>query len=130
MDRSGFEPREGGVKIVFDVPHDLAEIVVAQVSEAGFEVRRYYRPGKEPRVGGSAEGYVRLGAERATSLFTESEQAEIVTAFDVVCAERALPCTVIGVDSWTGGDSDGPAGVRQPRQPLPSAGTPGATADL
>ncbi len=73
---------------------------------------------------------MRLGAERATSLFTESEQADVVTAFEAVSAAQALSCTVIGVDTWTAGGSDGLAGVREPRRPLPSAGAPGAAADL
>jgi hypothetical protein len=130
MEQPGFEPREGGVKIVFDVPQELVEVATVQVSEAGFEVRRYYDAGDEPRIGGSAAGYVRLGAERATSCFTESEQAEIVTVFEAVSGAQALSCTVIGVDTWRAGGSDGLTGVREPRRPLPSAGAPGAAVDL
>ena len=130
MEQPVFGPREGGVKIVFDVRQDLVEVVTDEVSDAGFEVRRYYGPGDEPRIGGSASGYVRLGAERATFLFTASEQAEIVTAFEAVSAAWALSCAVVGVDTWTAGGSDGLTGVREPRRPLPSAGAPGAAANL
>jgi hypothetical protein len=126
-----FEPREGGVKIVFDVSQELVDVAIVHVSAAGFQVRRYYPSGNEPGIGGSAVGYVRLGAERALSFVTESEQAEIVTAFEAVSAAWAWSCTVIGVDTWTaGGCSDGLTGVREPRRPLPSAGTPGAEAKL
>jgi len=125
-----FEPREGGVKIVFDVPNELVELAIAQVSAAEFDVRRYYPSGDEPAVGGSAAGYLRLGAERAISFFTESELAEIVAAFEAVSAARGLSCIVIGVDTWSAGDSDGATGIREPRRPLPSAGTPGAEVGL
>ena len=129
MAQPEFEPREGGVKIVFDVPQELVDVAIVHVSTADFEVRRYYPSGDEPRIGGSPVGYVRLGAERALSFLTEPEQAQIVTAFEAVSAARALSCTVIGVDTWTAGGSDGLTGVREPRRPLPSAGTPGAEAN-
>jgi hypothetical protein len=123
-------PREGGVKIVFDVRQEVVDVAIAQVSAAGFEVRRYYPAGDEPRRGGSGAGYVRLGAERPMIRFAESEQAEIISAFEAVREARALSCTVIGVDIWTAGGSAGLAGVREPRRPLPTADTPGAVRAL
>jgi hypothetical protein len=101
-----FEPLEGGVKIVFDVPESAVEQVVRTVGEAGFDVRRYYagHPELEHGLGGSAPGYVRMGAERQCQEFSDAEQAAIVAAFDAVQARTGFVCTRAGVDVWTAGD--------------------------
>jgi hypothetical protein len=46
MGDPAFEPREGGVTIVFDVPQDLVDVAIVHVSAAGF---MYF--GITPRVG-------------------------------------------------------------------------------
>jgi hypothetical protein len=102
-----FEPRAGGVKVVFDVEEAVADHVARTVGAAGFEVRRYYVPGHEPRRGGAAPGCVRLGAERALQEFTETEQDSVVAAFESVQGRAGFACTRIGVDSWTAGGGGG-----------------------
>ncbi|MGO8884613.1 MAG: hypothetical protein ACLPUO_11315 [Streptosporangiaceae bacterium] len=62
MSEPQFEPHEGGVKVVFDVRADEAGEIARTVAAAGFEVSRYYGPGRQPRRGGSAPGWIRLGA--------------------------------------------------------------------
>jgi hypothetical protein len=106
MTMPDFTPRQGGVKIVFDVPEHAVEQIVHTVGEAGFDVRRYYadRPELDRRPGGSAPGYVRMGAERRCQNFTDAEQAVIVAAFDAVQARAGFACTRTGVDVWTAGD--------------------------
>lgn len=116
-----FEPREGGVKIVFDVMESVADDVAQTVRGAGFDVRRYYQPEDEHGPGGSAPGYQRLGAERPMRTFTEAEQATIVAAFDDTQAQTGFTCSRVGVDVWTAGDHAGPAGVHEPRRPKPVA---------
>jgi hypothetical protein len=116
-----FEPRDGGVKIVFDVPETVVEDVVPAVRAAGFDVHRYYHPDDEHRPGGSAPGHVRLGAARAMHEFTQAEQDAIVAAFDEVEARAGFVCSRVGVDTWTSGGHDGTAGVREPRRPRPLA---------
>jgi len=82
MDIALFEPREGGVKIVFDVwEADVAE-VTRTVTATGFDVRRYYDPDIEHDRGGSAPDWIRLGAERPMREFTHAEEERIVAAFD------------------------------------------------
>ena len=118
MGTGDFDPREGGVKIVFDVAEaDVAEIV-RTVRAAGFDVRHYY-PSDKPRRGGSAPGLVRLGAERAMHEFTEAEQARIVAAFDAAQSVAGFACARVGTDVWTAGNRNGPSGVREPRRPRP-----------
>ena len=114
--------RKGGVKVVFDVVEHLVAQTTVRVTAAGFDVHPYYPEGRLPRRGGPGAGLVRLGAERATRTFTESEQAEIVTAFEAVRATHALACTVVGVDAWEAGGPDGSAGVRAARSPVPVTG--------
>ena len=101
-----FEPAEGGVKIVFDVPENAVDQIVRTVGEAGFDVRRYYarQPALEHGLGGSVPGYVRMGAERQCREFSDAEQAAIVSAFDAVQARTGFACTRVGVDVWTAGD--------------------------
>lgn len=98
-----FDPREGGVKVVFDVPEDVADDVVRQITAAGFAVGRYYSSETEHRIGGSETGWIRLGAERPMVEFTEAEQHRIVVAFDAVLQESAIPCRRMGTDAWTAG---------------------------
>lgn len=69
-----FDPREGGVKVVFDVPEDVVDDAVREITAAGFAVGRYYSGEAEHRVGGSAPGWIRLGAERPMLEFTDAEQ--------------------------------------------------------
>jgi hypothetical protein len=66
-----FVPREGGVKVVFDVQEDV--VADAVLSAAGFSVDRYLRPERAHLPGGAATGWVRLGAEPMHE-FTEAEQ--------------------------------------------------------
>jgi hypothetical protein len=120
--KPGFVPRDGGVKIVFDVPETVVDDAVSAVRAAGFDVHRYYHPGDEHRPGGSAPGHVRLGAQRAMHEFTQAEQDAVVAAFDDVEARAGFACSRVGVDAWTSGNHDGPAGVREPRRPKPVAG--------
>lgn len=115
-----FKPREGGVKIVFDLPEAATDDAVRSIAVAGFEVRRYYAPEDEHRRGGSSPGRIRLGAERAMTEFTDAEQDAIVAEFDLACAASAIDCDRQGIDVWTAGGGDGSAGVREPRRPLPS----------
>ena len=124
--RDSFDPREGGVKIVFDVPEQDVDSVVVQVAAAGFGVRRYY-PDDEPRRGGPQPGDVRLGAERAMTEFTDAEVEAIVADFDAVQARTGFGCRRIGTDTWTAGGG-GPAGDREPRDPLPRTGVGSAAA--
>jgi len=115
-----FDPREGGVKVVFDVPEDVVDDVVRQIAAAGFAVGRYYSRETEHRIGGSEAGWIRLGAERPMVEFTEAEQHRIVVAFDAVLQESAIPCRRMGTDAWTAGGRDtGLAGDREPRRPAP-----------
>ncbi len=113
-----FEPREGGVKIVFDVPeHDVAD-AVRKVSAAAFSVDRYYRPETAHLPGGAEAGWVRLGAEQATREFTNAEQELIVAAFDAVYQASPFTCRRMGTEVWTAGGG-GSAGDREPRSPVP-----------
>ena len=118
MSTPDFEPREGGVKIVFDVVEADVDEVVRTAHDAGFDVRHYY-PSDKPRRGGSAPGFVRLGAERAMHEFTEAEQAHIVAAFDAAQKAADFASTRVGTEVWTAGKRSGPAGVRKPRRPRP-----------
>lgn len=132
MDVPAFSPLQGGVKIVFDVPAAAVEQASRTVAAAGFDVGRYYEPGHEPGLGGAAAGFVRLGAERSMHEFTSAEQAQIVAAFDAGQLAAGFDCVRIGVDVWTAGNHDGPAGVREPRRPRPlvGTGTPAAPAPV
>ncbi len=127
------QPREGGVKVVFDVPEAEVRSVAARVAAAGFAVHRYYHPDDEHRPGGSPAGWIRLGAERAMLAFTDAEQRRIVADFDQLQAAAGFRCARIGVDSWTAGDGpEGggpPAADREPRTPLPRAGAGSGFAD-
>jgi hypothetical protein len=125
-----FTPREGGVKVVFDVRE--AEVAAAErvVSVAGFEVRRYYRLGKEPRTGGAAAGWVRLGAERPMREFSEAESDRIVAAFDALQREAGFSCVRVATDQWTAGGEGGLAGDREPRRPQPRTGPAAAAHQL
>jgi hypothetical protein len=115
-----FEPREGGVKVVFDVPEDAVANAVRMISAAGFSVDRNYRPEREHLPGGAAVGWVRLGAERPMHEFTEAEQQLIVAAFDSKYEESPFTCRRMGTDVWTaGGSRDGSSGEREPRRPGP-----------
>jgi signal recognition particle subunit SEC65 len=119
MNVDDFEVQEGGVKIVFDVSEPSAEEIARAVRTAGFDVRRYYHPEDEHEPGGSAPGYLRLGAERPMHEFTQAEQTAIVAAFDDTMSGRGFSCERVGVDVWTAGNRDGLAGVREPRRPRP-----------
>jgi hypothetical protein len=99
-----FEPREGGVKIVFDVPEDVVADAVRTISAAAFAVDRYYRPERDHLPGGAAAGWVRLGAERPMHDFSEAEQQLIVAAFDAVFDESPFTCRRMGTDVWTAGN--------------------------
>lgn len=115
-----FDPREGGVKVVFDAPEDVVDDVVRQVAAAGFAVSRYYSRETEHRIGGSEPGWIRLEAERPMVEFTEAEQRRIVAAFDAVLQASAITCRRMGTDAWTAGGRDtGLAGDREPRRPAP-----------
>jgi dienelactone hydrolase len=115
-----FDPREGGVKVVFDVPEDAVDDVAQRIAAAGFTVGRYYASETENRIGGSDPGWIRLGAERPMVEFNEAEQHRIVAAFDAVLQELAIPTRRIGTDAWTAGGRDtGLAGDRAPRRPAP-----------
>lgn len=113
-----FAPAEGGVKIVFDVLESDVHDVQTLVAAAGFAVHRYYHPTDEHRPGGSAAGYVRLGAERPMRQFTDAEVDAIVTDFDQLQARKPFNCVRVGTDSWTAGGR-GRSGDREPRVPLP-----------
>jgi hypothetical protein len=122
MSGQPFEPREGGVKVVFDVPADVIAEAVLTISAAGFSVSRYLRPEREHLPGGAATGWVRLGAERPMHEFTEAEQQLIVAAFESAYEESPFTCHRMGTDVWTaGGPGDGPAGNREPRTPRPKS---------
>ncbi len=125
--RDRFDPAEGGVKIVFDVPEQDVHEIAQQVTAAGFKVHRYYQPEDEHRQGGSTPCHIRLGAERATTEFSDAEIAAIVADFDAVQAQTGFTCLRVGTDSWTAG-GNGPADDREPRQPLPKAGAGSAVA--
>ena len=111
-----FDSREGGVKVVFDVPEDVVDDVVREISAAGFAVGRYYSAEVEHRIGGSAPGWIRLGAERPMLEFTEAEQGRVVAAFDAVLQESAITCRRMGTDVWTAGGAGGSAGDPEPRR--------------
>jgi hypothetical protein len=102
-----FDPREGGVKIVFDVPEDLVDDAVRDIAAAGFAVGRYYTRETDHRSGGSEPGWTRLGAERPMHEFTDAEQTRIVAAFDAALQAAPIPCRRMGTDAWTAGDGDG-----------------------
>jgi hypothetical protein len=129
MDRPKSEPREGGVKIVFDVPERVLHEASTRVAAAGFDVQRCYRPDDEHRPGGSRHGFVRLGAERAMAEFNDAEQRRIIADFDAVQRDAGFPCERVGVDRWTAGGDD-PAGEREPRRPLPKSDAGTAFAEL
>jgi hypothetical protein len=114
-----FDPREGGVKVVFDVPEDVVDDVVREIAAAGFAVGRYYSGEAEHRIGGSEPGWIRLGAERPMLEFTAAEQHRIVAAFDAALQESAMTCRRMGTDAWTAGGDGGSAGDREPRRPAP-----------
>jgi hypothetical protein len=114
-----FDPREGGVKVVFDVPEDVVDDAVREITAAGFAVGRYYSGEAEHRIGGSAPGWIRLGAERPTLEFTDAEQDEIVAAFDAALQKSAITCRRMGTDAWTASGDGGSAGDREPRRPAP-----------
>ena len=114
-----FDPREGGVKVVFDVPEDVVDDVVREITAAGFAVGRYYSAEAEHRIGGSEPGWIRLGAERPMLEFTEAEQDRIVAAFDAVLLESAISCRRMGTDAWTAGGDGGSTGDREPRRRAP-----------
>ena len=107
MTVSAFDPREGGVKVVFDVPDAGVDDVIREIAAADFAVSRYYRRDDEHRVGGSEPGWIRLGAERRMLEFTDAEQRRIVTAFDAALQASAITCRVVGTDAWTAGGGDG-----------------------
>ncbi len=118
MTVQAFDPREGGVKVVFDVPEDAVDDAVRQITAAGFAVSRYYTSETEHRVGGSEPGWVRLGAERPMFEFTEVEQHRVVAAFDAFVQESAMTCRRMGTDVWTaGGREAGFAGDRAESSP-------------
>jgi hypothetical protein len=106
-DDGHFEPLEGGVKIVFDVLEGQVESITRTVRAAGFDVQRYYRPAHEHQLGGSAAGFIRLGAERAMTRFTEAEQRAIVAEFDAVQSAAGFECRRAGTDTWQAGNADG-----------------------
>jgi len=123
-----FEAAEGGVKVVFDVPEVDVDDVALAVGGAGFDVHRYYHPDDERGPGGSPEGYVRLGAERAMSEFTNAEQEQAVADFEAVQRSHCFACIRVGVDVWTSGGDD-PIGDWEPRAPLPFASAGAAFAE-
>jgi hypothetical protein len=114
-----FEPREGGVKVVFDVPEDVVADAVRKISAAGFSVDRYYRPEREHLPGGATAGWVRLGAERPMHEFTDAEQQRIVAAFDLKYEESPFTCCRMGTDVWTAGGRGASSGDLEPRRPEP-----------
>jgi hypothetical protein len=119
-----FVPREGGVKIVFDVPEDAVDGVVAEIAAAGFVVGRYYTRETEHRSGGSEPGWIRLGAAQPMRDFTEAEQHRIVAAFDAASQALAIPCRRMGTDGWTaGGGDDGATDDREPHRRAPTPGS-------
>jgi hypothetical protein len=126
--KDAFEPGEGGVKIVFDVPEPNAHDIALQVSAAGFTVHRYYSPDDEHRRGRPRSGYVRLGAERRMRTFTDAEIDMIVADFDRLQAQAGFACRRVGTDSWTAG-SGGTSGDREPRTPPPTVGAGSAGAE-
>ncbi len=121
-----FDPREGGVKVVFDVPEDVVDDVVREITAAGFAVGRYYSGDTEHRVGGSELGWVRLGAEWPMLEFTGVERDRIVAAFEAALQESAITCRRMGTDAWTAGGDGGSAGDREPRRPAPVTDSHGA----
>ena len=115
------------MKIVFDVLESEVGDVAALVAAADFAVHRYFHPEDEHRPGGSAAGYVRLGAERPMRRFTDAEVDAIVAEFDQLQARTAFACVCVGTDSWTAGGGR-PGGDREPRVPLPKSHKGTATA--
>ncbi len=103
MTAPAFEPREGGVKVVFDVQESDVENVTRVLTKVGFDVRHYYSTEKEHIVGGSPPGWIRLGAEKRMREFTLVEQEVIVAGFDEVWAASGFICDRQGTDSWTAG---------------------------
>ncbi len=111
MTAPAFAPREGGVKMVFDVQEDLVEEASRRISAAGFAVGRYYSAENEHRIGGSDPGWIRLGAERPMLEFTEAERDRIVAAFDTALQESAIACRRLGTDAWAAGGGVGAQGL-------------------
>jgi hypothetical protein len=103
MTGSTFESREGGVKIVFDVPADVVADAELRLTAAGFAVRPYYSADSEHRPGTAELGWVRLGAERPMRDFTDAEQHGVIADFDAAIAESTLTHRRIGTDVWTAG---------------------------
>lgn len=98
------EPREGGVKVVLDVPDGTVEHVLAHLSDAGFAAQRYYRdPVPAPGSGGAPAGWTRLGAEKPWLTFTPAEQDRIVADFEEQRTAHRFECHVIGHEFWTAG---------------------------
>jgi hypothetical protein len=103
MANHGFHPREGGVKVVFDVPEGTAAMVLPLVTAAGFTVRAYYSDGERHGAGRAEPGWIRLGAEMPRTAFTNEEEEAIVAAFDRVHGSSGFVCRRCGTDSWEGG---------------------------
>jgi hypothetical protein len=101
--------REGGVKIVFDVPDDRVAQTIQIFGDSGFEVRRYYAVDVPSHLGGAGNGYTRLGAERPRASFTTKEQDAVLAEFETVRARHQLSATIVGVDTWEAEDGDDPA---------------------
>jgi hypothetical protein len=129
MAAPSFEPHEGGVKIVFDVPEHVVGEAVRKVSAVAFSVERYYRPERAHLPGAPEAGWVRLGAERPMREFTDVEQELIVAAFDAVSLASPFTCRRMGTEVWTAGGGGGSAGDREPRSPLPKNDGNPATVD-
>lgn len=119
----GSAPREGGVKIVFDVADADVADVRRTIAAAGFAVGSYYPPDREHRVGGSPAGWVRLGAERPMRKFTATEQQSIVADFATAQHATGLSCIRVGTDVWTAGGGTDSVGDREPRRPVPRTGS-------
>lgn len=117
MDTQASESREGGIKVVFDVPEADADDVSGVVAAAGFSVRRYYGDEEQHGAGTAAPGWIRLGAEQPMTRFTKAEQESIVATFDAVQRESGFTCSRCGTDVWTAGHDTAAAGVRAARRP-------------
>lgn len=103
MSGPSFHPREGGWKVVFDVPNRAWETVKLAFDGVGFTLERYYKVGFEPDHGGAARGWVRLGAEQPMQNFDVAEQERVSAEFDAVHRAAGFSCKRVADESWTAG---------------------------
>jgi hypothetical protein len=100
MEAMAWQVREGGVKVVFDVPEADVDDVIGLVAAGGFAVERYYRDEPQHGEGRAPARWIRLGAELRMTTFTEAEQEGIVSRFDALHRESGFTCGRQGTERW------------------------------